>query len=121
MSRVGARFGSPVGFQDLERELGPVARYLCGRVLNAGCGERDISAFLLPHGATSVENCDVSPTLPDAIACELSNIPRPDATYDSALCNAVLEHVRSPDDVLAELYRVLKPGGGVVLGVPFLQ
>ena len=36
------------------------------------------------------------------------------------LCNAVLEHVGSPDDVLAELYRVLKPRGGV-LGVPSLQ
>src|SRR5262245_31536240 len=102
VSRLGAFLGSPVVFQPLERELAPVAKYLCGKVLNAGCGERDVSGYLLGHGATSVENCDLSPALPDAIACELSKIPRPASTYDSALCNAVLEHVRAPTDVLTE-------------------
>src|SRR5262249_34689814 len=118
---LGAFLGSPVVFQPLERELAPVAKYLCGKVLNAGCGERDVSGYLLGHGATSVENCDLSPALPDAIACELSQIPRSASTHVSALCNAVLEHVRAPTDVLTELHRVLKPVGVLVIGVPFLQ
>ena len=42
---------SPVVFQDLEQELEPVLKYLKGKVLNAGCGARDLSRFLLSGGA----------------------------------------------------------------------
>lgn len=38
---------------------------------------------------------------------------------DTILILDVLEHVASPDSSLAETYRVLKPGGLVVLQVPF--
>ena len=36
----------PVHFQPLEWELEPVAGYFRGHVLNAGCGDRDIGAYL---------------------------------------------------------------------------
>lgn len=112
---------SPVKFQPLEEELIPVLQYLKNCVLNAGCGERDISSFLLKHDADHVENCDISSSIPNAIVCDLTKIPRDENTYDSILCNAVLEHVQFPDLVIKELRRVLKPGGFLVLGVPFLQ
>jgi SAM-dependent methyltransferase len=121
MSRLGALLGQPVVFQPLERELEPVAEYLSGKVLNAGCGGRDISAFLLSRRAMSVDNCDVTPGLPNAIVCNLETIPLPDAAYDSVLCNAVLEHIERPDRVMAELHRLLRPGGTLVVSVPFLQ
>jgi ubiquinone/menaquinone biosynthesis C-methylase UbiE len=112
---------SPVVFQDLEDELRPVVKHLKGKVLNAGCGNRDISLFLIAGGATEVEGCDRASSIPNAIICDLGSIPRPNDTYDSILCNAVLEHVQFPDQVLRELYRVLNPGGTMVLCVPFLQ
>ncbi len=122
-SIVGVRpaMKSPIVFQDLENELHPVLKYLRGKVLNAGCGERDISPFLLKHGATGVDHCDLKTSIPDAILCDLSSVPRPAGIYDSILCNAVLEHVRDADAVMKELRRLLKPDGCLVLSVPFLQ
>ncbi len=111
----------PVNFISLERELAPMAPYLKGRVLNAGCGDRDIAALLKGWHAGSVDNCDIQSTIPGAFLCDLTSIPRPDNSYDSILCNAVLEHVPDPEKVMGELHRLLAPGGHVVVSVPFLQ
>ena len=107
---------SPVRWQPLEDELRPVLKYLKGVTLNAGCGNRDISSVL-----GESENCDIESTLPGAIICELTDVPKPDESYDSILANAVLEHVRDCDGVVKELRRLLKPGGHMVLAIPFLQ
>jgi SAM-dependent methyltransferase len=48
-------------------------------------------------------------------------LPFADATFDVVLSEAVLEHVRDPDEYMTELVRVLKPGGRVRLDVAFLQ
>jgi glycosyltransferase involved in cell wall biosynthesis/SAM-dependent methyltransferase len=118
---LGGLLRPPLRFQPLERELEPVLQYLRGRVLNAGCGDRDISGFLGSHGAAGVDNCDIKSAIPGAITCDLSSIPLPDAGYDSILNNAVLEHVQLADEVMREMRRLLKPGGHLVLVVPFLQ
>jgi SAM-dependent methyltransferase len=112
---------SPIVFQSLERELEPVLKYLNGHVLNAGCGARDITSFLVSNGAKSVEHCDLKTPIPQAIIADLTSVPRADNTYDSILCNAVLEHAEFPDRVVDELSRLLKPGGYMVLCVPFIQ
>ena len=102
---------SPIRYQSLEAELAPHVGHLRGRVLNAGCGARDITAFLEANGADSVTHCDLDARLPGALRCDLGRVPLADASFDSALCNAVLEHVRCPDEVMSELRRLLKPGG----------
>ncbi len=38
-----------------------------------------------------------------------------DDMFDLVISNAVFEHVKKPQEVLTELYRVLKPGGGAVI------
>jgi SAM-dependent methyltransferase len=111
----------PVNYISLDKELEPVLPYLKGRVLNAGCGERDISPLLKRSHATEVDNCDIQTSLPGAFLCELTSIPKPDAHYDSILCNAVLEHVPDPEGAMREFYRLLSEGGFVVIAVPFLQ
>ncbi len=56
---------------------------------------------------------DFGPTRLDVTALEV-----PDASFDAVVCNHVLEHV--PDDrrAMAELRRVLRPGGWALLLVP---
>jgi SAM-dependent methyltransferase len=50
----------------------------------------------------------------------LEMIPLRDACVDCVLCMVVLEHTRNPRQVLLEFARVLKPGGALVMVVPFL-
>jgi 2-polyprenyl-3-methyl-5-hydroxy-6-metoxy-1,4-benzoquinol methylase len=111
----------PVHFQPLEWELAPVAHFFRGRVLNAGCGERDISPWLAGLGVADVTSYDIASTLPGAVIGSLEAMPFEEASFDTILCNAVLEHVERADMVAAELARVLRPGGHAVLAVPFLQ
>ena len=55
---------------------------------------------------------------PDYV-CDLAEIPVEDARFDHVLLTQVLEHIPEPARVLAELHRVLKPGGTLWLTAPF--
>lgn len=112
---------NPVHFQSLEQELQPVAHYLAGHVLNAGCGSRDITAFLRSHAMTALTRYDLASTESDVILGPIESMPFEDASFDSALCNAVLEHIEDAERGIAELARVVRSGGHVVVTVPFLQ
>ncbi len=43
-----------------------------------------------------------------------------DGTFDTILCTEVLEHLHSPHVAIDEMYRVLKPGGAVILTTRFI-
>ena len=47
-------------------------------------------------------------------------LPFNDGTFELVVLSEVLEHVRSPVEVLRENFRVLKPGSNVVVTVPFM-
>ncbi len=115
-----ARVG-PVHFQPLEWELEPVLEFMHGRLLNAGCGNRDLVGLFRANGISEVVNYDISSSLPDAICGSLEQMPFGDKSFDSILCNAVLEHVVYIDEVMNELARVLRVGGHAVISIPFLQ
>jgi len=50
--------------------------------------------------------------------CDLAAIPVADDRYDLVLFSQVLEHIPEPAAVLAELHRVLKPGGRIWASAP---
>jgi SAM-dependent methyltransferase len=50
--------------------------------------------------------------------CDLGEIPVEDGRFDHVLLTQVLEHIPEPPRVLAELHRVLKPGGRLWLTAP---
>jgi SAM-dependent methyltransferase len=56
-------------------------------------------------------------TEPDYV-CDLARIPVEDARFDHVLLTQVLEHIPEPAEVLAELHRVMKPGGTLWLTAP---
>tara|TARA_B110000977_G_scaffold134017_1_gene170645 strand:- start:263 stop:1195 length:933 start_codon:yes stop_codon:yes gene_type:complete len=60
-----------------------------------------------------------SPTVD--ILCDAHNLPIQDQTFDGVWIQAVLEHVVDPQSVVAEIRRVLKPGGFVYSELPFMQ
>jgi SAM-dependent methyltransferase len=107
-------------FPSLEDELGSCRQLLKGRVLNAGAGNRDLSACV----DGELTNQDIPQGLHNSnihISSPLHLIPREDGYFDVIFCNAVLEHVENPGVVVEEFSRVCRAGGLLYLAVPFLQ
>jgi len=53
------------------------------------------------------------------VAADAEQLPFPPDTFQRVECDAVLEHVRHPELVMAEIARVLAPGGYAHLVTPF--
>lgn len=47
-------------------------------------------------------------------------LPFPDNSFDFVLCMGILEHLEYPHAAIPEMHRVLKPGGRIIVSVPFL-
>jgi len=99
------------------------AEYLRGRLIDIGCGTKPYKGKLSPY-ITEHIGVDHIDTLHDKSNIELFgsayNIPTENASFDSALCTAVLEHLEEPELALRECYRVLKPAGMAIYSVPFI-
>lgn len=104
--------------------LRPRMARLQGRVLDVGCGEMPFRSFL--SGGVHYQGLDVAEavsfgmrTHPDIALFDGVRIPFPDNSWDGILCTEVLEHAVEPQRLIAEMLRVLRPGGMLLLTVPF--
>jgi SAM-dependent methyltransferase len=88
-------------------------------VLNLGSGVGRFDAYLKP--TLRMINLDVYPAGGVHLLADGHHLPFADASLDGVFSNAVLEHVRKPWVVAAEMRRVLKPEGRVFVNVPFLN
>ncbi len=95
--------------------------YIAGWTLDVGAGQLAWCVEIARRASRYVA-ADVTVTHPDLDI--IFDVQRPwpfaSASFDSLFCCSVLEHVREPWGTLDEFYRVLRPGGHVVLSVPFL-
>jgi len=48
-------------------------------------------------------------------------LPIKDRIFDTIILTDVLEHIASPDTLWIEMTRILKPGGKIIIGVPFFH
>jgi SAM-dependent methyltransferase len=51
----------------------------------------------------------------------LHEMPLENNTFDAVLCTQVLEHLEKPRESISEMYRVLKPGGRLLMTAPMSQ
>jgi SAM-dependent methyltransferase len=98
------------------------------RILDAGCGSGPLSAALRDRGAV-VTGVDASAGMlglarrrlgPDAdlrVADLADPLPFPDGAFDDVVASLVLHYLRDWGPVLAEMRRVLVPGGRLVASV----
>ena len=52
---------------------------------------------------------------------DITSIPEPDNRFDLIICFHVLEHIPDDRKAMEELYRIVKPGGTVLLQTPFQE
>lgn len=106
-------------------ELLPVLSLKPGsRVLDAGCGTGAHTARFVQHGfaCTGIDISDhvisiASAMVPGArfLSAPLENVPLPANCFDCVHCRGVLMHIPEWQTALAELCRVLKTGGKIVI------
>jgi SAM-dependent methyltransferase len=82
--------------------------------LDVGAGER---AQYYPN----VINTEIYPSSTTGVLCVAEDLPFTDNQFDGVFCLAVLEHTKRPWHAAAELVRVAKPGGTLLIDWPFLQ
>jgi SAM-dependent methyltransferase len=117
-------FTNPFYFarRGLWRAMMGFSRELRGDLLDVGCGSKPYAAIIHVSSYTGLD-IDSPATRQYGVADHLydgKSFPYDDDRFDSALCNQVLEHIFNPDEFLREIYRVMKPGGRLVLTVPFV-
>lgn len=88
-----------------------------GSVLEVGPGEGVVTAALRREGVI-VTTLDISPDVSPDVVGSVTRIPLVDASFDTAVCAEVLEHIRFADvpQALRELRRVVR--GHVVVSLP---
>lgn len=98
-------------------------------LLDAGCGTGFVmELFKQSNIAFTVYGCDIAPAMcataaarsteerPNLVACaDLENLPFGGATMDLAVSSLTMQWVNRSEKALAEIYRVLKPGGRCLL------
>lgn len=93
----------------------PVVLMVGAGTMGAGCEalyeDRDVRQIAF----------DIYPSDLTQFVADAHQIPLADKSVDGVIIQAVLEHVLEPTAVVAEIYRVLKPGGIVYAETPFMQ
>jgi SAM-dependent methyltransferase len=97
-----------------------VNKYAKGNFLDLGCGNKPYEGLYKPVTSTQT-GCDVMQSDKNRVdvICPATSLAFPGNYFDSILCTQVLEHVYEHDKMMSEIYRVLKPGGTIILTVPF--
>jgi SAM-dependent methyltransferase len=68
-----------------------------------------------------VETLDIDPSSGATYIADICvrNDAIPDGAFDYVVCTEVLEHTLQPFGAIAEIHRILRPGGRLFLSVPF--
>lgn len=123
---TGERVSSPSGGFNPTFQRHVAAYRLCapllppGRVLDLGCGVGHSYRELAPRVTVGV---DLEPSVlvgqeRETHVADMRRLPFAPAAFDAAISVQSLEHVPDPEAVLAEVVRVLVPGGRVLFVTP---
>lgn len=131
--RLGWRFGSSpfsalvnpfyLARSGLARAIRNYAADVHGRLLDIGCGSKPYREWFVgcsDYIGVDVDREDARRRQCADVYYDGVHLPFPDGSFDIVLSTQVLEHVFTPDAFLCEIGRVLRPGGRLILSVPFV-
>ncbi len=108
----------------LERILSIFDKEKRGKVLDIGCGDGDYAynlhkmGFDVLAGDMDVERFRYHNQIKFQKCNITEKLPFEDNSFDYILLVEVIEHLKNPYDVIRELRRILRPGGGLILSTP---
>lgn len=127
LTQLDSHTGHPISRGRLESALGaPVASLRGLDVLEPGCGAGRFTELLAGAGA-QVHAVDLSSAVEANLAnlgprpgyvvaqADLLRLPFPPASFDVVICLGVIQHTPSPEETIARLYAMVKPGGRLVI------
>lgn len=106
---------------------GLAARYVrllsgCSIILDIGCGHGEMGAALAPATVYGVDSDPAA--VEQASRYEIAScldvsggLPYADEMFDAVVAKDILEHLERPWELVAEIRRVIKPGGSVIASV----
>jgi 2-polyprenyl-3-methyl-5-hydroxy-6-metoxy-1,4-benzoquinol methylase len=130
--RLASRFDELMDDHDLGRRIDVLIDQFLGGdlrgrlVLDAGCGVGGMTQALVARGARVVA-VDIGPQLAaatrsrcrcSAVVGTLTGLGIRTSAFDVVLSSEAIEHTPAPSHALLELYRVVKPGGHLVVSTP---
>ncbi|MCX7747171.1 MAG: methyltransferase domain-containing protein [Clostridia bacterium] len=98
---------------------------VCGLDIGCGDGERFdwLSKFFNEFFASDynlirLARAKEKEVKPEIFMADITDYPCKDNSFDVIFFNHVLEHIQNDEKALKEVFRILKPGGLLILGVP---
>ncbi|HZP73135.1 MAG TPA: class I SAM-dependent methyltransferase [Gaiellaceae bacterium] len=123
LRRRAAMFtGAGIGEDARVPAVAAVAQAKPRRILEVGCGWGELAEWLARETGAEVVATDLSPRMVelarergvDARLADVCGLPFEDASFDAVVAAWMLYHVARLDVAVAELARVLRPGGTLV-------
>jgi SAM-dependent methyltransferase len=98
------------------------SKEMSGNLLDIGCGNKPYEHLF--NNTTSYKGLEITSTVHKSTKADFfydGNIfPFNNEVFESILMNQVFEHVFNPEQFLKEVFRILKPGGKILISVPFI-
>jgi len=82
------------------------------KILNIGSGPKNFGKGVLNFDIEKYPGVD--------IVGDIQNTALKDGEFSGIICDSVLEHIKDPRKAVSEMHRILKPGGLLYVGTPFL-
>jgi len=93
--------------------------HIHGRVLDLGAGSAKYKEMILQK-ASEYRSCDAAKNINIDDVCDVLNLQYPPESFETVISTQVIEHVNNPYKMAEQIFKVLKPGGKVIVTAPFL-